>query len=100
MTYSISDLVNGANKLASSVFGKKSEYELQFNHEEDGCWYVDFPGWPFDHHNLMMVAGADRMCDVLSEDGKFAYIKVRWQEVALMTYLDSMGLKGIYGSAL
>ena len=76
MTYSISDLVNGANKLASSVFGKKSEYELQFNHEEDGCWYVDFPGWPFDHHNLMMVAGADRMCDVLSEDGKFAYIKV------------------------
>jgi len=34
---------------------------LSFNHEADGCWYVDLPNWPFAHHNLMMVAGADKL---------------------------------------
>lgn len=62
--------------MASKVFGRKREYHLQFNKEEDGRWYVDFPGWPFDHHNLMMVAGADNLCDFLSDDGKFAYVNV------------------------
>ena len=43
MHYTISDLMNGARTMAASVFGRKDEYELQFNHEDDGCWYVDFP---------------------------------------------------------
>lgn len=72
----MNDLLRGAQVMATSVFGRRSEYKLQFNHEDDGKWYVDFPGWPFDHHNLMMVAGADKLCDFLSEDGKFAYIDV------------------------
>ena len=76
MIYSVKDLLKGAQKMSKSVFGQKSEYELQFNHEEDGCWYVDFPDWPFDHHNLMMVCGADRMCAALSDDDKHAYISV------------------------
>lgn len=76
MNYSMNDLLNGAQVMASSVFGRRSEYNLQFNHEEDGCWYVDFPGWPFDHHNLMMVAGADDLCDFLSDDDRFAYVDV------------------------
>ena len=58
------------------MFGKKSEYELKFNHEADGCWYVDFPDWPFDHHNLMMVAGADDLCEFLSNDGLETRVKV------------------------
>ena len=62
--------------MASSVFGRRSEYKLQFNHEDDGRWYVDLPGWPFDHHNLMMVAGADKLCAFLSDDDKFAHIDV------------------------
>ena len=37
-------------------------FHLTFNLEADGCWYIDFPGYPFAHHNLMMVAGADRLC--------------------------------------
>lgn len=76
MNYSVNDLLNGAQVMASSVFGRKREYNLQFNHEEDGCWYVDFPGWPFDHHNLMMVSGADKLCDLLSYDGKHTKVKV------------------------
>ena len=74
--YSINDLVNGASKLATSVFGKREKYNLQFNHEDDGCWYVDYPNWPFDHHNLMMVSGADRLCAVLSDDNRVARVEV------------------------
>ena len=43
MDYSFNDLKNAASLIQKSVFGKKSEYELKFNHEADGCWYVDFP---------------------------------------------------------
>lgn len=74
--YSINDLVNGASKLATSVFGKREKYVLQFNHEDDGCWYVDYPNWPFDHHNLMMVSGADCLCEVLSDDDRVARVEV------------------------
>ena len=76
MDYSMKDLKNAASLIQKSVFGKKSEYELQFNHEVDGCWYVDFPGWPFDHHNLMMVAGADDLCAFLSDDDIVTRVKV------------------------
>jgi len=76
MTYSISDLVKGAQTMAHSVFGKRDEYHLQFNREDDGLWYVDFPNWPFDHHNLLMVAGADKLCAYLSDNDKFAHIDV------------------------
>ena len=74
--YSISDLTTGAARIAQSVFGKKDEYQLQFNHEDDGCWYIDFPNWPFDHHNLMMVAGADDLCAYMSNDDKTARVSV------------------------
>ena len=76
MDYSLKDLKNAASLIQKSVFGKKSEYALKFNHESDGCWYVDFPNWPFDHHNLMMVAGADKLCQFLSDDDRFAHISV------------------------
>ena len=76
MNYSVNDLLHGAKVMSKSVFGRRNEYQLQFNHEEDGKWYVDFPGWPFDHHNLMMVAGADALCGFLSDDDRFAHISV------------------------
>jgi len=76
MNYTLNDLITGAKALARSTFGKKDKYELQFNHEEDGCWYIDFPNWPFDHHNLMMVAGADKLCAFLSDDDKTAKMSV------------------------
>ncbi len=42
-------------------------FHLTFNLEDDGCWYIDFPGYPFAHHNLMMVAGADKLCQYIAE---------------------------------
>lgn len=42
-------------------------FHLKFNKEADGNWYIDFPGYPFDHHNLMMVAGANLLCQYVAE---------------------------------
>lgn len=42
-------------------------FHLKFNKEADGDWYIDFPGYPFDHHNLMMVAGANLLCQWAAE---------------------------------
>ena len=33
----------------------RSKHDLSFYHEDDGVWYVDFPDWPFAHHNLVRV---------------------------------------------
>ena len=42
-------------------------FHLKFNKEADGNWYIEFPGYPFAHHNLMMVAGADQLCTYVAE---------------------------------
>ena len=42
-------------------------FHLIFNKESNGCWYIDFPGYPLDHHNLMMVAGADLLCEYVAD---------------------------------
>ena len=42
-------------------------FHLKFNKEADGSWYIEFPGYPFAHHNLMMVAGADLLCAYVAE---------------------------------
>ena len=76
MNYSLNDLKNGTKVMAKSVFGKKKEYSIKFNHEEDGLWYVDIPNWPFNHGNLLMVAGADELCAFLSDDDISSYVSV------------------------
>ena len=45
----------------------KRVFHLAFNKEADGAWYIEFPGYPFAHHNLMMVAGADQLCAYVAE---------------------------------
>ena len=76
MDYSIIELAKAAEILKDKCFGKKDVYEVSFTKEKDGCWYVDYPDWPFDHHNLMMVHGADELCELLSYDGTHTKIKV------------------------
>jgi hypothetical protein len=76
MQMNTKNLLKGAKILASKVFGKGSIYTLSFTKENDGKWYIDFPNWPFDHHNLMMVAGADKLCKELSYDGRHTKVEV------------------------
>ena len=42
-------------------------FHLRFNKEADGAWYIDFPDYPFAHHNLMMAAGANTLCEYVAE---------------------------------
>ena len=76
MNYSVTDLMKAASMMSKQYFGKKDEYTISFTREADGCWYVDYPDWPFDHHNLMMVQNADALCEILSYDGMHTKIKV------------------------
>ena len=62
--------------MVRSVLGRKREYRIQFNKEKDGCWYVDFPHWPFSHDNLAMVSGADKMLELLSNGNLFVKVSV------------------------
>jgi len=74
--YTIKEICKGAPKLVRSVLNKKREYRVQFNKERDGCWYVDFPHWPFSHDNLTMVSGADKMLELLSNGDLFVVMSV------------------------
>ena len=53
--------------LGSAITGRKEEYKLSFNREEEDRWFVDFPNWPWKKSNLEMVCGADKFLDLLSE---------------------------------
>lgn len=74
--YTIKEIFSGVSKLVQSVLNKKREYKLRFNKEKDGCWYVDFPHWPFSHDNLAMVSGADKMLELLSDGNLFVEVSV------------------------
>ena len=41
--------------------------ELKFNKEND-LWYIDIPEWKGTKGELLMVAGADKLLDVLDTD--------------------------------
>ena len=68
--------MRAASMMSRQYFGRQNEYTISFTKEADGCWYVDYPDWPFDHHNLMMVQNADALCEILSYDGTHTKIKV------------------------
>ena len=55
--------------LLRNAMMRRSKYDLAFHREDNGVWYVDFPDWPFAHHNLAMIGGADKLCNYLA-DGK------------------------------
>lgn len=42
---------------------EQKSFQLAFNREEDGGWYIDLPEWQGEHANLAMVAGADKLLD-------------------------------------
>ena len=41
---------------------------LKFNKESDNRWYVDLPDWEGEKADLEMVAGADKLLDILSNN--------------------------------
>lgn len=63
--------------ILKNFFQKKNNvYHFKFIKESDGKWYYYFPQWPFAHHNLMMVAGADNLCEMLSDGNGHTSVEV------------------------
>lgn len=53
--------------LIKNVLFRHKHYTLHFIAEKDDpikLWYYDFKHWGFDHHNLLMVSGADDLCEL------------------------------------
>ena len=63
-------------RLLRNAMMRRSKYDLAFHREDDGVWYVDFPDWPFAHHNLAMVGGADKLCSYLADGKQTIRVKV------------------------
>ena len=74
MDYTLEDLTKAISMVKNVE--KKEEYIVSFTKEDDGFWYVDYPNWPFDHSHLQMVRGADKLCELLSYDGKHTKVSV------------------------
>ena len=74
MDYTLADLTKAVSMFKNVE--KKEEYMFSFTKEDDGLWYVDYPNWPFDHSHLQMVREADKLCELLSYDGKHTKISV------------------------
>ena len=53
--------------LIFNLIVRRKHYKLQFIAENDPPikrWYYDFKHWGFDHANLEMVSGADKLCEL------------------------------------
>lgn len=50
-------------------------FHLKFNKEADGAWYIEFPGYPFAHHNLRPVADE---IPVVYVDGRKVDVDTAW----------------------
>ena len=74
MDYTLEDLTKAISMVKNVE--KKEEYTISFTKEDDGFWYVDYPTWPFDHSHLQMVRGADKLCELLTYDGKHTKVHV------------------------
>ncbi len=66
--------------LLFNVIVRRRHYKLKFVSEETDMgklWYYHFPVWGFDKHNLLMVSGADSLCEYYSKDGgKTAVVEI------------------------
>jgi hypothetical protein len=72
--------------LLSNIIIRRRHYTLSFHSEYLGTddnpklvklWYYNFKGWGFRKENLLMVSGADGLCEHYSKDGgKTATVKI------------------------
>lgn len=56
--------------LLFNLIVRRKHYKLHFVAENDPpikLWYYDFPHWGFDKHNLLMISGADKLCEMYAK---------------------------------
>ena len=69
-------IIKVIGRLLRNAMMRRSKYDLAFHREDDGVRYVDFPDWPFTHHNLAMVGGADKLCSYLADGRQTIRVEV------------------------
>ena len=52
--------------LIKNLLFRKRHYKLTFDRDDFKIWYYRFKHWGFDQGNLMMVNGADTLCEELA----------------------------------
>ena len=65
--------------LIKNLIFKKEKYTLHFIAENDPpikLWYYDFPHWGFNKHNLLMVSGADALCEYYAQGKDEVTVKI------------------------
>jgi hypothetical protein len=55
---------------------------LSFYKTPAGSWYIDLPHWTGDQGELLMVAGADTLLDIISSGGNKAKVEVSLEAFA------------------
>ena len=70
------NVIKVTGRLLYNAITRHNRYVLKFNRENDGVWYIDIPGWPFKHHNLAMVGGADKLCTYLAQGSQSVIVEV------------------------
>jgi len=67
--------------LLKATILRKSQLNVSFTKESDDRWYVDFPNWPLEHSQLMMVAGADDLLDLLNNGSNHVSLLVSTSKI-------------------
>ena len=55
---------------------RKRHYTLSFDKDEHGQWFYRFKHWGFDYENLLMVSGADKLCESLSNSSNSVTVDI------------------------
>lgn len=76
---------------------RRRHYKLKFKAEYEGTadnpklvkmWFYDFKHWGFDHHNLLMVSGADTLCETYGNGEDEVTVDIIASKKELNTKLD------------
>ena len=71
--------------LIGNLIFRRKHYRLTFKAECEGTtdnpclfklWYYDFKHWGFDKHNLQMVSGADKLCEMYAQGSNEATVEI------------------------
>lgn len=61
--------------LISNFIIRGTKYKLKFVKEGDS-WFYDFKNWGFDHSDLEMVSGADKLCELYSKGTREVIVEI------------------------
>jgi hypothetical protein len=87
-----------------NILSKKVKKQQVSFTKENGTWYFDFPNYPFAKANLAMVAGSDRLLDLIlisnnAEDKSHVTVEITFSDKPLCEFTPQANIsEGFYGA--